>query len=102
SQLFVHGAQFALEPFDWDSLLLLWSERSGLSTPSAEPAFVRFVLQVIERPVLQRERLERLRLLCARVRRSLFEGAEDGAQSAFRPAHAAPPTALAISVLPPA
>jgi len=100
-KLFLHGAQFVLQPLDWDSLLTLWRDRSGLSKPSAEPAFVRFVTTALGRPVLEGERLERLRQLSAALRRALSESGSDEASSSWRPAGASSGMTLALRLLPP-
>jgi len=88
-QLFLYGDDFVLEPFDWNALLSLWRERSGLSASSAEPAFVRFVSAALERPVLGTEALERLRRLCA------------ASSPTWQSLCLSPQNALALSVLPP-
>ncbi len=99
-ELFLHGAGFVLEALDWNGLLALWRGRSGLSTPSAEPAFVRFVTAALERPVFDNDGLERLRRLCASFRRALLGSPLEDTGPGWQAAGDAA-AVLALRVLPP-
>jgi AraC-like DNA-binding protein len=99
-ELFLHAASFVLEPLDWNALLGAWRERSGLSSPSAEPAFVQFVAAALERPVIDASALGRLEALALALRRMIAEPTCLEDEAIFAAADA-PHTALALRVLAP-